>query len=243
MNTTYVRSEIRRSFRTPRYLIFAFGMPLLMFFVFGRAYGGGTLGGISVPAYIMVSMATFGAMSAVFGTGGRIAMERVVGWNRQLRLTALSGRGYVSGKALAGFAVAVPSLALVFVAGAVFHHVDLSAGRWAALAASILLALLPIAALGVLIGYVAKSDSLQAVSGGIYSLLALFGGLWIPVQSFPTWLVDVCKALPVYWVADAGREVLQGHWLGWEGVGVLAAWTVVLGVLAARAYRRSTARG
>jgi ABC-2 type transport system permease protein len=243
MNATYVRSEIRRSFRTPRYLIFAFGMPLLMFFVFGRAYGGGTLGGISVPAYIMVSMATFGAMSAVFGTGGRIAMERVVGWNRQLRLTALSGRGYVSGKALAGFAVAVPSLALVFVAGAAFHHVDLSAGRWAVLAASILLALLPIAALGVLIGYVAKSDSLQAVSGGIYSLLALFGGLWIPVQSFPVWLVDVCKALPVYWVAEAGREVLQGHWLGWEGVGVLAAWTIVLGALAARAYRRSTARG
>jgi ABC-2 type transport system permease protein len=56
-------------------------------------------------------------------------------------------------------------------------------------------------------------------------------------------LVDVCKALPVYWVAEAGREVLQGHWLGWEGVGVLAAWTVVLGALAARAYRRSTARG
>ena len=63
MNTMYVRSEIRRSFRTPRYLIFAFGMPLLMFFVFGRAYGDGTLGGISVPAYIMVSMATFGAMT------------------------------------------------------------------------------------------------------------------------------------------------------------------------------------
>jgi ABC-2 type transport system permease protein len=148
MNATYVRSEIRRSFRTPRYLIFAFGMPLLMFFVFGRAYGHGTLGGISVPAYIMVSIATFGAMSAVFGTSGRIAMERAVGWNRQLRLTALSGRGYVSGKALAGFAVAVPSLAIVFAAGAAFHHVDLSAGRWAALAASILLALLPIAALG-----------------------------------------------------------------------------------------------
>jgi ABC-2 type transport system permease protein len=92
-------------------------------------------------------------------------------------------------------------LAIVFAAGAAFHHVDLSAGRWAALAASILLALLPIAALGVWIGYVAKADSLQAVSGGIYSLLSLFGGLWIPVQSFPTWLVDVCKALPVYWVA------------------------------------------
>ena len=38
----------------------------------------------------MVSMAGFGAMIAAIAGGARIAAERSVGWNRQLRLTPLA---------------------------------------------------------------------------------------------------------------------------------------------------------
>ena len=38
----------------------------------------------------MVGLAAFGAMNAVLAFGARIAAEREVGWNRQLRLTPLS---------------------------------------------------------------------------------------------------------------------------------------------------------
>jgi ABC-2 type transport system permease protein len=242
MNVVYTRSEIRRSFRNPRYLIFTFGFPLVLFLVFQSTYGKGKLSGIAVAAYLMVSMATFGSLSAVFSTGGRIALERELNWNRQLRLTGLSGRAYVSGKALSGFAVAVPAMACVFLAAVLFQHVHLSAGRWLLVTVSILLALLPIAALGIWIGYVARGDSLQAISGGVYSLLSLFGGLWIPVTLFPHWLQVVCKALPVYWIAQSGRQALIGSWVGWGGLAVLAAWTVGLGMLATRAYLGTTDR-
>jgi ABC-2 type transport system permease protein len=240
MNIAYLRSEIRRNVRNPRYLVFALGMPLILFAAFGAAESREHLSGITVSAYVMVSMATFGAMSGVFSTGGRIAVERSIGWNRQLRMTALTGRGYVAGKAVAGFAVAVPSLVVVFAAGALASHVHLSAGRWLITGLSILLALLPVAGLGIWVGYMAKTESVQAVSGGIYSLLSLLGGLWLPVTVFPRWIVDVATALPMYWVAQAGRAALGGSWVGWRGVAVLGLWTVVFGALAARAYRRST---
>jgi len=242
MNVVYTRSEIRRSFRNPRYLFFTFGFPLVMFLVLQSTYGKGKVSGLAVAAYLMVSMATFGALSAVFSTGGRIALERELNWNRQLRLTGLSGRAYVSGKALSGFAVAVPAMAGVFAAAALFQHVHLSTGRWLMVFASILVALIPIAALGIWIGYVARGDSLQAISGGVYSLLALFGGLWIPVTVFPHWLQVVCKTLPVYWIAQSGRQALIGSWVGWGGLAVLVAWTLGLGGLAGRAYLRTTDR-
>jgi ABC-2 type transport system permease protein len=242
MNIAYVRSEIRRNLRNPRYLIFALGMPLVLFAAFGAAESREHLSGITVSAYVMVSMATFGAMSGVFSTAGRIAVERSIGWNRQLRITALSGRRYVTGKAVAGFAVAVPSLVLVFLAGALASHVHLSAQRWVVTGLSILFALLPIAALGIWLGYVTKAESVQAVAGGVSSLLSLLGGLWLPVTVFPPWVVETVKVLPMYWVAQAGREALQGSWVGWPGVSVLGVWTVVLGALASRAYRRSTRR-
>jgi ABC-2 type transport system permease protein len=243
MTVHYLGSEIRRSLRNPRYLVFTLAMPFVLFVFFSSADGSDdSLSGLSVAAYVMVSMATFGAMGGVFSTGGRIALERSTGWNRQLRLTALSGPGYVAGKALAGFAVAVPSLLVVFASGAAIRGVSLAPGRWLLVGVSVLLALVPIAALGIALGYVARPDSLQAVSGGVIALMSMLGGLWLPIDAFPHWLVEVARALPMYWAAGAGRSALAGTWVGWHGVAVLAAWTLAFGALAARAYRRDTAR-
>jgi ABC-2 type transport system permease protein len=242
MNRYYLVAEIRRTFRNPRYLIFSLVMPVVLFLIFSSGGNNDRIGGLSVPAYIMVSMATFGAMSGVFSTAGRIALERSTGWNRQLRLTALTGREYVLGKAITGFCVAGPALLIVFLAGGLGKGVDLPALRWPTIALSVLLGLLPIAALAVLLGYIAKPDSLQAVMGGLISLLALLGGLWVPIEDFPNWVGDIAKALPTYWAAGAGREALVGSWIGWHGVLVLLVWTVVFGAIAGRAYLRDTAK-
>lgn len=242
MNRHYLAGELRRTFRNPRYLIFSLAMPVVLFLLFSSGAGDDRIGGLSVAAYLMVSMATFGAMSGVFSTAGRIALERSTGWNRQLRLTALTGREYVLGKAATGFCVAGPALVIVFLAGALGKGVSLPALRWPEIGLSVLLGLLPMAALAVWLGYAAKPDSLQAVMGGLISLLALLGGLWVPIESFPNWVGDVAKALPTYWAAGAGREALAGSWIGWHGVLVLAGWTVVFAAVAGRAYVRDTAK-
>ena len=57
----------------------------------------------------MVAMASFGALTAVLmGNSERIAKERERGWVRQLRLTALPGRGYVIAKIAAAATVSLP---------------------------------------------------------------------------------------------------------------------------------------
>lgn len=240
MIATWTLNEVRRAYRNRRTAIFTLAVPILFYVFF--ANGDAQMGGLTYSAYLMVSMATFGALGAVFGTGGRISLERSTGWNRQLRLTALKPRDYIVGKAVAGYAVALPSLVAVFVLGATLQHVTLPATRWLLLTASILLALPPIAALGIWIGYAASPDNMGAISGGVYTLLSLLGGLWLPASDFPRWLADLVTALPIYWVAAAGRSVLAGSWLGWHGTTVLAGWTVVFAALAMHAYRGATAR-
>lgn len=242
MNRYYLFGELKRTLRNPRYLIFSLVMPVILFLLFASGGKNDTIGGLSVAAYIMVSMGTFGAMSGVFSSAGRIALERSTGWNRQLRLTALSGRQYVLGKAVTGFSVALPALIIVFLAGALGKGVSLPAARWPVIGLSVLLGLLPMAALAVWLGYAARPDSLQAIMGGIISLLALIGGLWVPIESFPNWVGDIAKALPTYWAAGAGRSALAGSWVGWHGVAVLAAWTVVFAAVAGRAYVRDSAK-
>ena len=86
----YGRYELLRTFRNRRFYIFSFGFPLVLYYAIAGpnrnvASLGGT--GISAPLYFMVGLAAFGTMNAVLGSGARIAAERSVGWNRQLRLT------------------------------------------------------------------------------------------------------------------------------------------------------------
>jgi ABC-2 type transport system permease protein len=242
MVANYLMFETRRLMRDRRTLIFGLAMPVVLLLVFAGSSGDDTLGGLKVATYLTVSMATFGAMGGVFSSGGRIAVERGLGWNRQLRLTALSSRDYVISKALTGYAVAIPSIVLIGLVGALAEHVSLAPGRWAGAAVSMLVCLVPIAILGILIGYLARPESMQAISGIMYSLLALLGGVWVPVETMPGWMRDVVETLPPYWIAHAGRAAVEGHWIGWRGLGTVVAWTLVLGALAARAYRRESDR-
>jgi ABC-2 type transport system permease protein len=79
------------------------------------------------------------------------------------------------------------------------------------------------------------------VIGGAVALFAFLGGVWFPITGSGT-LHDIAQALPSYWLVQAAHVALGGQ--GWTSRGwvVLAVWTAVLLVVAARAYRRDTRR-
>jgi ABC-2 type transport system permease protein len=74
------------------------------------------------------------------------------------------------------------------------------------------------------------------------TLFALLGGVYGFEVATSGPVFAVIKALPSYWLVQAGKTALGGH--GWpvEGWIVIAAWTVVLVPLAVRVYRRDTSR-
>jgi ABC-2 type transport system permease protein len=242
VNLTYLGYELRRVLRSRRAFVFTLVLPVLLFELIGPNLSKDDIGGLSGISYYMISMATYGIMAATFSMGGRIAGERSIGWNRQLRLTSLPGWQYVASKVVVGFAIGVPSLLLVFVLGAA-HGVHLSAGRWVLSAVSITLAVLPVAAAGVWVGYlVDKIESSQQVIGIAYSAVGFLAGIWVPFESFPRWLQLTLDVLPFPWIPKAGRAALDGGWVGWVGALVIVAWTVGFGALAARSYVRDALR-
>lgn len=242
MNLALFRLELRRARRNRRTLFFAAVLPVVFFLAFSAGTQTSHYEGLVIAPYIMVSMATYGAMNALFTGGGIIAGERSIGWPRQLRVAGLTNRDYIVAKILVSYLTAIPGVVLVFVVAAETKSIHLSPGDWLATAASVLVGLLPVAALGVALGYSARPQALQPIFGIGSALLALMGGLWYPAEGFPHAMQDVMKALPTYWSANAGRKILEGSWLGAEGTAILAAWTVALGVLAAFLFRRDSLR-
>lgn len=99
-----IKLEITRALRNKKYIFFTVLYPAALFLMLGGTLDGTTkvMGTeLTMPAFYMVAMASFGALTAVLmGNSERIAKEREQGWVRQLRLTALPGRGYVLAKTM-----------------------------------------------------------------------------------------------------------------------------------------------
>lgn len=243
MTTTYLLIELRRVYRNPRYLFFTIGVPVILFLVIGNAFEGGEVFGVSAQTWYMVNMGVFGAMGAVLGTGARIADERDHGWNRQLRLTPLPPLGYVMGKVLTGMLVALPTLLLVCLAGGLTGAVHLSPLQWTQVIGLGWLAILPMAVVGVGLGYFSSGDNAQAVNGGTIMLMSIFGGIWFPITSeSPQWMQTLAHAMPTYWIAQITRAPLTHVWPVLGGWVVLAVWVAIGARLAARGYRRDDLR-
>ena len=242
MTATYLTTELRRAYRNPRYLLFTIGVPVVLFLVVGNAFSGDVLG-VSGQTWYMINMAIFGGLGAALGVGARIAVERDAGWNRQLRLTPLPPLGYVVGKVATGMLVALPALLLVSAAGYLSGNVDLSAAQWAEVIALGWLVLLPMAVVGVGVGYLARGDSAQAVNGGLVMLLSMFGGVWFPIDgSAPQWLQTVAHAMPTYWITEIVRAPITQDWPTVGGWLVLAVWAAAGARGAARRYNADSQR-
>jgi ABC-2 type transport system permease protein len=179
---SYSRYELLRTFRNRRFYLFALGVPLVFYWLLAAPQQNDhnfAKSGLSVPLYYMVGLAGFGSMVSMLSAGGRIAGERQVGWTRQLRISPLSVRSYFRAKVVTAYAMALLTLALLYVSGAVLG-VSLSAQRWLTMTGLILVGLMPFAALGILIGHLVSTDSVGPATGGGVSILAFLGGTWFP---------------------------------------------------------------
>jgi ABC-2 type transport system permease protein len=234
-----------RMFRNRQGLLFSLAFPIVMYFLIATPNRGSNdfleQAGIDAAQYYMVGLLGFGSMIAVVSGGARIAAERTIGWNRQLRLTPLSARNYLRTKVLTGYVMAALAIVLLYAAG-ISLGVRLPVGAWLQMTGLVLIALIPFAALGVAMGHLVNDDAAGPLMGGGISLFAFLGGTWFPITGSGIF-AQFCQALPSYWLVQAGHVGLGAHdpwpakaWL------VIAAWSVLAFAFAAWAYRRDTRR-
>ena len=72
--------------------------------------------GIPFPVYYLTGMVAWGTMNAVSAGGGIIALERAVGWTRQLRITPLPVSAYMATKVASGYALACLTIVVLYIA-------------------------------------------------------------------------------------------------------------------------------
>ncbi|MFF4492944.1 ABC transporter permease [Streptomyces sp. NPDC001546] len=247
MNTgtlNLIKLEISRALRNKKYIFFTLLYPAALFLMLGGTLDGTTkvMGTeLTMPAFYMVAMASFGALTAVLvGNAERIAKEREAGWVRQLRLTALPGHGYVLGKTASAGVLSLPAILVVFLVAAVAKGVRFELWQWLALTGSIWAGSLVFAALGVAIGYLAGADNVRPLSMLFYFALSILGGLWMPTAAFPQWLQNICEWLPTHAYAGLGQAIELGGAPQAKDVAILVGYFVLFTGAAAWLYRKDS---
>jgi len=133
-------------------------------------------------------------------------------------------------------------MALVALTAVLSHHVQLSVAQWPALLATMWAGVLPLALLGLAIGYLAGDDIAFPVTMALYFALGALGGLWIPLSVMPPAMQDIGRALPSNSVAELGWRIAGGQASVPRAVLVLTAWLLGSATAALLAYRRRNTR-
>ncbi|MDN5892621.1 MAG: ABC transporter permease [Nocardioides sp.] len=240
-NATVLRIELRRMLRNRRTIIFTLVFPAAMFLAIGGTVDWTVDAGHgNVGAYIMVAMALYGAALTAASGGAMVAMERSVGWSRQLRLTPLSPTVYIIMKALLALVLGAIAIAVVNIVGVIQGRPSMPVGVWIACALLTLLCTLVFAALGVFVGYIVPGENAMQILGPGLALLAFLGNVFIPLTE-GSMIYHVAELTPMFGVAEVSRSPLTGD-LNWVGVVNTVVWLAIFVAGAAWRMSKDTAR-
>ncbi len=241
-STTILGIELKRMLRNRRTMFFTLVFPAGLFLAFGGTKGwNDDAGHGNVAAYIMVSMALYAAALTAASTGAMVAMERAMGWSRQLRLTPLSPVVYIVMKALVALVMGAVAVTVVNVAGIVQGKPDMPVGTWVACAALAILCTLVFAALGVFVGYLVPGENAMQILGPGLALMSFLGNVFIPIDDHGSLIWHIAQWTPMFGVAEVTRAPLTGE-LPWYAVVNALGWLAVFVLGAAWRMSKDTAR-
>ncbi|MEU1290785.1 ABC transporter permease [Kitasatospora sp. NPDC005856] len=158
-----------------------------------------------------------------------------------MRLTPLRPAAYVATKLITAMSLGLLAVVIEFLVGAV-AGVRVPAYVWLLSGLAAWVGSLVFAAFGLFIGYLAPAENVMQIIGPVLAVLAMFGGLFVPVEVLPDVLQQVATFTPVYGMGVLARAPLTGDGVSMAAVVNLVVWALVFGVGAARLFRRDTAR-
>lgn len=252
LNPKILLIELRRVLRNRRTMIFTLIFPVVMFVFIASTIPAKedsmAPALANVGAYIMVSMALYGAIMATTAAGASVSIERACGWSRQLRLTPLRPTAYILTKMLAALLVGILATGVTFAAGALTGRAHMPAQAWIESGLIVVVGSLVFAALGLFMGYLLPSENAMQFLGPILAVLSIFGGIFSapidPSSTFGT----IAQFTPIYGFGNIAHWPLTltatgAHQaLEWTWVLNLVVWGAIFVAGAAWRFRKDTAR-
>ncbi len=230
--------ETRTLLRNGEQLMVSILMPLAILLALGKTevldfdIAGNSRLDFVVPGVMALAVMASAFTSQAISTG----FDRRNGVLRFMSTTPLGKNGLLLAKVCAVLVIAVIQLVLVGVAA--------FALGWQTTAVSLALALVPVVmgaiaftAFALIVAGTFRAEAVIALANIILVALIVGGGVVVPAAQLPSWLAPIATYLPSGALGDCLRGVFLDGGLPLVPLAVLAAWTILLSLGAARLFK------
>jgi ABC-2 type transport system permease protein len=234
------RATLLNRLRIPAFTFFSLVMPVGFFALFNAIYGNQkATAGAPVGKYLLASYGTYAcAIVMVYNFGIGIANDRGQKMDLLQRAMPLPGVVATVAHILSALAFAAMALLILFAYALTVGGVRIDATTSLDLLVRLLLGSLPMAGLGMAIGYGTGPNVAPALTNAIYLPMTFLSGIFIPLAILPSAIRSIGSWLPTYHYAQ----------LAWGAIGAnnesmltailwLVAWGLGLFFVAVRVYR------
>ena len=195
------------------------------------------MGNFADSKFILVSLcAIIFLILGVDRLSKRVALERVEGWLKLLRVTPLPPSLYIGAKVMMMMGVLILSLITILMTAFGSHIVEPGL-EWLGVSAALLVVMVPFIAMGIALGYAVNPKSVDSITGLLIPIGAFFAGL-IPIKNSGL-LEDIIVLSPFFHYRkvveiiaglDQSNLILHLLWLIFYGL--------LAGAIAVFAYQR-----
>jgi ABC-2 type transport system permease protein len=234
--------EFLRIFRNPYFLFWSLAMPIMFYIFFTKVLNTGVEDKALWDAHFLMSITVFSVMgSAIMTLGIRLVQEQREGWTKYIRITPLPDMTYFFAKMTGQTGVHIFSIIMIFTTGFLINGISLTATEWLLSGLWILAGSMPFLALGVLIGFMKRVDTASGVSNAIYMIMAITGGLWMPMEILPEFIQAIGKALPAYHYGNGAWSIIRGDLPQFQDILVLSVYLIIFMVISNYIRRKQEA--
>ncbi|AIU76243.1 MULTISPECIES: ABC transporter permease [Bacillus] len=235
MNTLIIqcKSELIRTVRNKRFVIFTIVFPILFYFILiNQVNGDVMIDGVPWKLKLMISCAAIGVMGSGLNTlSNRLSMDFSQGWIKLIKVSPLSPTIYMISNVVSQLFLNFLIVFIVFGVACVYQGMGISFVQLIIVGLWIWITSIVSILAGIVIGSLVPSDSAQVVGTGIFMVLLFLGGLFQPPNLSIEFIKIISKALPMYYIVDIPGDILFHHKPEVYGFLIIIVYTVVLFVL------------
>ncbi|MFI1357800.1 ABC transporter permease [Streptomyces sp. NPDC020898] len=242
VNTAVLKTEFRLLRREPGALFWILLFPTLLLVILGAIpafhdHEPG-LGGLrTIDVYVPVAVLLGLIVGGIQAMPQTLTAYREHGVLRRMSTTPVRPAALLSAQMLVYGGAALTSSLLALAVGRLAFDVRLPQQPFG-YAAALLLTVLVALALGAVISALSRTTKIAGAIGSAVFFPAMFcAGVWLPVQTMPDVLAEAVGYTPFGAASEALNQAAAGDWPGWDHLGVLVAWTVLLTAGASRWFR------
>ncbi len=235
-------NESRLAWRVPIGLGMGLGVPVLLLVIFGiipgtrerqSMFGGSSYFALTFP--ILVALVAL--VVSIMALPRSMIAYRQTGILRRLSVTPVPPSWLLAAQVVINLAIAVAGLVILLVAGVAAFGLEPPQNLLGFLLAYVL-TVASLFAVGLCIAAFVPNDAVaQGIGAVLFFGLLFFGGLWIPRPLMPPVLLNISDWTPLGASVGAIQSAMAGSFPSLQSILVLAAYTVVLGYLAARYFK------